>query len=193
MDSEEEEEVETIHNEGRTRKQILWNELPLPDRETVIRDISCQGSIGLALQQALVNATGEHGVDDDDTESVNQRIELDPPAVSQILQSFGNAVAETQREQRDIRMGRKPAVSTSASRRTVMAPAAVLRGRVDHFNRRGSKWRFMVHDAQMIERSPLDKNRRKSERRSLWEVMKEKRPQPITIRRLEVLAYNDIE
>jgi hypothetical protein len=191
MDSEE---AETSHDKGRASKQVVWNDLPLPDHETVIRDISCLGSIGLALQEALVNASTEQGDDGDtDTDSANQRIELDPPAVSQILESFGNAVAQTQREQRDTLIGRKQQAGSRSAGRSVGAPAAVLRGRVDHFNRRGAKWRFMVHDAQIIERSPLDKNRRKNERRSLWEVMKEKRPQPITIRRLEVLAYNDIE
>ena len=168
----------------------VWKELALPNRDTVMHDLSCQGSIGLALQQALADEETELGHDDDDTniDSSDKRIKLDQPAISQILLSFGMAVTQTQREQRDMQMG-----GEVVSKSNVAAPVAILRGRVDHFNRCGGKWRIMVHDAQIIERKPLDKDRRKSERPSMWEVMKETQSNPLKIRRLEILAYNDIE
>jgi hypothetical protein len=185
MDSEDSDK----NDEKKGGRHNVWKELPLPNRDTVIHDLSCQGSIGLALQQALVNQETELGGDDDtDINCSDKHIKLDQPAISQILQSFGMAVSHTQREQRDLQMGVEVASTCSFS-----APVAVLRGRVDHFNRCGAKWRIMVHDAQIIERKPLDKYRRKSERPSIWEVMNETQSNPLKIRRLEILAYNDIE
>ena len=175
------------NDEKTSGRQNVWKELPLPNRDTVIHDLSCQGSIGLALQQALAAEETELG-DDDDTDSSDKLITLDEPAISQILESFGMAVSHTQREQRDLQMGGELASTSSLA-----APVAILRGRVDHFNRCGTKWRIVVHDAQIIERKPLDKYRRKSERPSMWEVMNETQSNPLKIQRLEILAYNDIE
>jgi len=185
MDGDGKEEVD------RTVQKIVWEEQPLPDPECVIHDASCQGSIGVALQQALCNeGTGDHNRDDGHAHLSEKKIKLDRPAIDRILQSFGRAVARTQHEQREILMKRttQPQATSSAP-----APCALLHGRVDHFNRRGGKWRLMVHDAKIIARKPLDRNRRKRERRPLWNAMEEGQPEPFKIARLEVLAYNDIE
>lgn len=180
------------HDERTPSRKVVWEEVPLPNHANVINDISCHGSIGLALHQALRDESDQEEIDEDSNEgedSSKRRITLDQPMINQILQSFGTAVKNTQHDQREMQMNRKAKSTTS-----VAAPAAVLRGHVDHFNRRGGKWRFMVHDAQIVDRKPLDRKRSMIARPSLWRVMNEGQCEPPKkIRRLEVLAYNDIE
>jgi len=183
------------HDERTPSRKVVWEQVPLPNRANVINDISCHGSIGLALHQALCDESDTEERDEDnregeeDTFLSNRKIALDQPMINQILQSFGKAVEQTQRDQREMQMNRE-----ARSKSSVAAPAALLHGRVDHFNRRGGKWRFMVHDAKIIGRKPLDRKRPMIARPSLWKVMKEGQSEPpIKIRRLEVLAYNDIE
>jgi len=180
-------------DERTPSKKILWDAPPpLPDSEKVIFDVSCQGTIGLALQQALCEES-----DNDDNEGEQQedeastpRIKLDKPAINQILLSFGRAIVQSQQDQHEMELKN---VESKTAASAVPAPAALLRGRVDHFNRHGGKWRLMVHDAQIIARKPLERNRRKRERPSLWNAMKEGQSEPAKIPRLEILAYNDIE
>lgn len=172
-------------------KKILWEAAPpLPDPEKVIHDVSCQGSIGLALQQALYEESESEEEDqgEEEEETPSDKIQLDQPAIKQVLQSFGKAITQSQHDQQEMELN-KEAKATG----NLPAPAALLRGRVDHFNRLGGKWRLVVHDAKIIGRRPLDRNRRKRERPSLWRVLKEGQPEPTQIQRLEILAYNDIE
>lgn len=96
-----------------------------------------------------------------------------------ILKRLGASIAETQNKQ------------TTTSTTT----CALLRGRIDHYNRRNSKWRIVVKDATLRKRYPLDKRRRRKERVSLWQVAAEKKmpsDHDVNLDTTEILAYNDL-
>lgn len=176
-----------------SRQKVNWkNAPPLPDAEKVVQDVSCYGSIGHALQQALFNDSdeleGHNNTSDKESESISSyKLGLEQPALQQILTAFGNAIAKTHQEQHEVEWNPRQRYDGITA-----APAALMRGRVDHFNRRGSKWRLVVHDAELVERKSLDRNRRKRERLSLWNAIG-KGSEAVKIPRLEILAYNDIE
>ena len=147
-----------------------WNEPPPPpERESVISDLSCQGTLALTLRNAL-----------QEFQEREQSIDID-----RIMQAFGEAVAQSQQEQFQLE-----AADNTITPDVPLAPAALLRGRVHHYNRLGTKWRFLVEDVEIHPRKPLDKHRRKRERHSLWIDAQE----PVMrIPRLELLLYDDME
>lgn len=110
---------------------------------------------------------------------------LKPEMLDPITKSLGEAIARSQQQQHD-----HPSPEE--------AVAAVLRGRVDHYNRRGAKWRIVVDGAEIRRRLPLEGRRRGRERPSLWEVSEGKKKQAkkagtVKSTKLEILAYNDVE
>jgi hypothetical protein len=106
---------------------------------------------------------------------------MDQVTADSIMQAFGDSLAESQQRRH---------------RGETAAPAALLKGRLRHYNRHGDKWLIVVDDAEIRERVPLDKKRRKRERPSLWDISQESSPNqapPSTKCTLQLLAYNDIE
>jgi hypothetical protein len=159
----------------------LWEQgprLPPPPAEKVSRDCSCFGMLGMALQDALQELQTE-SCEDCPAAALN----VTPGVLDRIMQSLGEEVAITQQN---------PPVD---------APAALLRGRLEHYNRLNKKWRLVVKDAELRQRNPLEGNRRKRERPSLWQVAEEQRqakPDQDSSGvsksiNLEILAYNDID
>jgi hypothetical protein len=188
-------------------EKTVWNsDEPLPPADIIMNDPSCLGILGITLRQALSDlqqgsvrrlddASVDNSVDDacstaDEEKAIhNSRAEDDneKPAstklttemVDRVMKSLGEAVVQQQKE----------CFAT--------APAALLRGRVNHFNRRNSKWRIVVDDGEMRRRRQLDQHRklRRTERPSLWDVATRKnekdRELPHKIGTIELLAYND--
>jgi hypothetical protein len=98
-------------------------------------------------------------------------VRLDQPMVTRILQAFGTSVAHSQQERYAQQQQQQPKVhhqGNANSNATVEPPAALLRGSIGYYNRRNSKWRILLQDADFQRRQPLEKNRRKRERSSLW-------------------------
>jgi len=206
--------VHPIHQPDE--EKIVWADGPPPPPLTdAIHDLSCQGIIGITLHQALLNvikeSTGaatiekdgeDHKEENQDEEPASsQRALLDQQAVLRIVQSFGEAVVQSQHNE----CAALPAANQhktddselSGNHEMTIAPTALLRGRLDHYNRLNGKWRFVVQGAQILPRKALDRNRRKRERPSLWQVASVEAStaaEPaVKIPHLEILAYNDIE
>lgn len=77
-------------------------------------------------------------------------IRIDESMSKSILESYSNAVATTKYDQ-----GKKvhPGSSTPATAETTSAPAAMLQGEIDHYNRVGGQWRIVVKNAVLKPRS----------------------------------------
>lgn len=155
---------------------------PPPERETVVADISCQGTLAMSRRDALLEFQGD---EEDDSAAASIDIES-------VMQAFGESVAQCQQEQYQLEAAATRTSSSDASPK--LAPAALLRGRVHHYNRFGSKWRLVVEDAEIHARKPLDPQRRKRERPSLWSLLPNDASAPVLqLPRLEILLYDDIE
>ena len=172
----------------------LWEGPPTPpDSEEVARDVSCQGTIAKALYEALVDMqeadtfvpvdpSNEEGTQSERTDShQTDQVQITERYAERIMQSFGEAVVRSQRAVEE-----KGAVDETHIR----APACFLNGRIDHYNRYGSKWRIVVEDARFLPRKPPERGRRKRDLQSLWNNDVDA---VVVLPRLEVLAYNDIE
>jgi hypothetical protein len=155
--------------------------------EQALRELQAESLHWESHAENNATATASSVVEEQSTTSQSElgdMLPLDDSMVEQIMKSFGEAIAESQRTRAD------------GDSRTG-GPAALLRGRLDHFNRLNTKWRLIVHDAEIRPRAPLDKNRRKRERPSLWQISEEKYPTrqgapPPAKCTLEILAYNDL-
>lgn len=128
-------------------------------------DVSCQGTVGAALQNALADLRNEAALDDAQCQTIQA--------------AFGAALSETQAAQRQ-----------SEADGTCQAPAVLLQAKVEHYNRYFTKWRILLKDVQIQTRHPLPPNRRKRERPSLWKVQENE--SVVKLPKLELLAYNDI-
>jgi hypothetical protein len=181
----------TPHSSSSSRKEELWKgPPPPPDAQQVAKDLSCQGVIGFTLQEALDEVYAEQNSNQeqlqplelDEAEESNQneselaenplvRLTLDQSMANRILQSFGEAVAHSQRDRYSL--ATSTAEQEHEHQHKHQPPAALLKGRLVHYNRRNTKWRVVLRDADFQRRSPLDKNRRKRERPSLWHASRE--------------------
>jgi hypothetical protein len=172
--------------------------LPPPNVDVLLNDPSCYGILGVTLAEALDelqqkqssdkltpaggnNAPGSNESKESSDESTSNTearkpLQLSPEISHDVLKSLGEALAKCH----------KGEVVTNA-------PAALLQGRVDHFNRRGTKWRIVVKNAQMRRRFPLDRHRRKRDKKSLWSLSKEKEDESATKFDIEMLAYDDFD
>jgi hypothetical protein len=176
---EEEEEVKPPSKDTAALLDWAAGPPPPPDPATVVSDLSCQGTLARTLHDALLEFQED--------EAFSSSIDVD-----RVMQAFGEAVAQGQQEQYQLEAATRTAASADAMPR--LAPAALLRGRVLHYNRFGSKWRLVVEDVEIHARKPLDPHRRKRERPSLWSRIPEDDAAPVwQLPRLEILLYNDIE
>jgi len=79
----------------------------------------------------------------------NLDVRLDDAMSRSILESYRKAVVETKFDHE-----RKPSSASSADPTTdTAAPAAMLMGEIDHFNRIGGQWRIVVKNAVLKGRS----------------------------------------
>ena len=165
-----------------------------PVAETIAKDPSCYGILGQTLADALQmfesqapltttkGDTMKRSLNDDETEKDDNvsGIQLSSEASSRIFNVLGESIAKVH------------AKDSSAGN----PPSALLRGRVDHFNRRNNKWRIAVTAAQFRKRCDLKRNRRMRERPSLWHVSQDNASPRTTTDptklSLEILVFNDI-
>ncbi len=124
----------------------------------IAASISRQGvGIGQCLFDALTNLEPEGGATVDDDEVLpatkKRKIIIDSGAVDRVMQTFGEAVADTQLE-------------STTTKSATSAPRAVLRGRLDHYNRVGQNWRILIDNVKLKERFPLPSDRKKRNKNS---------------------------
>ena len=82
-------------------------------------------------------------------------IRIDESMSKSILESYSNAVATTKYDQgKKVHPGSStPSTTTTAAAETESAPAAMLQGEIDHYNRVGGQWRIVVKNAVLKPRS----------------------------------------
>lgn len=134
------------------------------------------GPIGQCLQEALNDLVSESFVEEmeqevgDSTGQTPSTI-FDKSMADCVMNSFGRAVADS--EWND-------------------APAALLRGRVDYYNKMNDKWRIVVQDAQLRPRLPLSKkNATRLQKKTLWVTSISQQGTTMLNGPLQILAYND--
>jgi hypothetical protein len=177
-DSYEDDDEQKKNSKDTTALDWSAGPPPPPDRASVVADLSCQGTLAMTLRDALLEFQEEG--------ESSQSIDVD-----RVMQAFGESVAQCQQEQYLLEAVTRTSNSEDVAK---LAPAALLRGRVHHYNRFGSKWRIVVEDVEIHPRKPLDPQRRKRERPSLWSLIPEDDAAPVLqLPRLEILLYNDIE
>jgi hypothetical protein len=153
------------------------------DRQ-IAASISRQGvGIGQCLFDALKNLEPSGGATVDDDEVLpaakKRKIRIDPGAVDRIMQTFGEAVADTQLE-------------STTTKSATSAPRALLRGRLDHYNRVGQNWRMVIDNVKLKERFPLRSDRKKRNKNIIWDGTREKREEIAIDEKVQILAYNDV-
>jgi hypothetical protein len=153
------------------------------DRQ-IAASISRQGvGIGQCLFDALKNLepSGVATVDDDEVlpAAKKRKIRIDSGAVDRIMQTFGEAVADTQLE-------------STTTKSVTSAPRALLRGRLDHYNRVGQNWRILIDKVKLKERYPLPSDRKKRNKNIIWDGTSEKREEIAMDEKVQILAYNDV-
>ena len=156
------------------------------DRQVVASMASRTIALGQCLAESLQSMQkGNHNFTND-TSAVaeysptkRRRIEFDADMTSRIMQAFGEAVVDTNWDAK--KYDGKP-----------KAPAALLRGRLQHYNRVGQNWRIVVEDATLTPRIPLDPNRRRRDRTSLWEADATKQQAIPVGGKIQLLVYDDL-
>eukprot|EP00978_Attheya_sp_CCMP212_P041698 scaffold242451_cov42-Attheya_sp.AAC.1 len=142
---------------------------PDPDPETLggvgnddEKDASCDPSTVAARKELLREACG-----------------VDSGMVECLMNTLGESVAQTRWSVTVAEEEDDSIVTTTKStreRNTVVAPPkALLRGRVDHFNRVGGKWRIVATNVEIRPRVNLNttttnKRTKKRDRSSLWDT-----------------------
>jgi hypothetical protein len=126
----------------------------------LVASISCQGiAIGQCLNDALRSLKSSEGERHErQPPSKRQKINIDSEAVDRIMQTFGEAVADTQ-------------LKSNSNKSTPSAPRALLKGRLGEFNRVGQNWRILIDHVTLKERAPASREKKKrGDKTSLWEV-----------------------
>ncbi|KAL9188729.1 hypothetical protein ACHAXT_007107 [Thalassiosira profunda] len=98
--------------------------------------------------------------EDDDGTSASapgNHLRVDESTSTSILEAYGKAVAET-------KFDRQREKSATPSNDAAIAPAALLQGEIDHFNRVGGQWRIVVKNAVLKGRSTTKVVMRKKRR-----------------------------
>lgn len=187
----------------------------------VVSSIAQQGMIGQCLQSALDDiltedaaASAEDANTDKDNDtsqsddattttqsSAKRKMSLTQPMVDNIITEFGRAVARCKylpsADHQD---------DDNTHNKKRPPPQALMRGKIDHFNRFNGKWRIVVQPSvELKRRVALPKFRRKTQREgrpTLWEavVLEEEEEDDdgasggvVTIpEAMQVLAYDDM-
>jgi hypothetical protein len=168
-----------------------------PDPDMVVQDLSCQGTVAMALQEAL-----DEWLQLDSMKALQNKynFQFDSKAV---IRTFGESIVQQQHSQYDAQWDDHNAVKlkqqkplmrqaptdgysytsqyknsvtgTAVDNETIVAPAAMLRGRINHYNRFGTKWRIVVDDVEIRPRRPVNAQQLRQMKRdrnmSLWSIM----------------------
>ena len=168
-------------------------ELPAPADTNEIASIARQGILGQCLQEALNDIVAEDEAiekeksasksDDENDEECSDNAApkesslcLKKHMADNVMQEFGRAVARTK--------------WNSTKNPQKEPPAALGRGRLDHYNRFHGKWRIIVRDAHFKRRGTLDKNRRNRNPPPLWEALPTRATSDTMS--FQILAYDDL-
>jgi len=157
------------------------NKIPPPADAALVAQFAKAGPIGQCLSEALNDLVSEsfaQEVEQEAQESNNEddevKVPFDSTMATSVMNSFGRAVAESDWKG---------------------CPAALLRGRVDHYNKMDQKWRIVVEDAEIRPRMTPEKGQaRKKQKVSLWDASESTNDQPQNTPlygSLQILAYND--
>jgi hypothetical protein len=198
----------------------VWLGPPIPpDHNLVTRDMSCQGIIGMSLYDTLqslqndftrgekssvVNSEDNVSTTDTNKSSFRSSIFQDQRSIDKIMKIFADSVARSH----ETMSSSASTISKSDNKPVPFAPSAVLCGKVDHYNRRSDKWRFLVRNVKLVERKHFDMTHLHSRVRQkpmFWNVAtsmatgsaapdsNEKNTKSVLSLNgdLEVLAYND--
>ena len=107
----------------------------------------------------MKQSSDEHNIHDASVN--NNKIRIDETISKSILESYSNAVATTKFDDQEKHIfpgsfappSHDDTNSTSTSTSCQQAPAAIIQGEIDHYNRVGSNWRIVVKNATMKSRS----------------------------------------
>ena len=127
------------------------------------------GPVGKCLETALRSCSNNNNDDDDEDESssssndnTNNSIKLDKSISRSILESYRKAVVETKFDHHERQLNNTISSATSShnvnnnstmASVNVVAPAAMIKGEIDHYNRIGGQWRIVVKNAVLKRRS----------------------------------------
>jgi len=127
------------------------------------------GPVGKCLETALRSCSNNNNDDDDEDESssssndnTNNSIKLDKSISRSILESYRKAVVETMFDHHERQLNNTISSTTSShnvnnnstmASVNVVAPAAMIKGEIDHYNRIGGQWRIVVKNAVLKRRS----------------------------------------
>jgi len=114
-------------------------------------------------QSAMKQSSDEHNIHDASETHNNNKIRIDETISKSILDSYSNAVATTKFDDQEKHVfpgsyARQPSHDTNSTNETntrscQQAPAAIIQGEIDHYNRVGSNWRIVVKNATLKSRS----------------------------------------
>jgi hypothetical protein len=200
-----------------TRRQDPEGDTKLPPQPAdaeVVGMIAQQGIIGQCLREALQDCVDDtaafnrndaiaHPQEDDDDSALSagsiaaasipqprkqsrNKMKLKPHMVDSVMKRFGQAVAET-----NWANSLSSSLGKNDRRKLNEPPAALLKGRIDHYNRLGGKWRIVVHGGQLKRRVGLPRDRSKKVRPTLWEAMGDQETVALPTS-LQLLAYDDL-
>ena len=225
----------------KKRRRDWQNPPPIPGLD-VISSVAFNGlPIGNCLQQALNDMLNESeglfevNVDDNDDNNGNdhssngnggkeQQIKVTSDVTDAILNSFGRAVANTKWRRSSISNSESGGGHGKEQKKVsdegiaqspepeMFPPAALLIGRLDHYNRVNQNWKIVIDNVKLKPRNSNDDNegqysikkkktlnRRKSDRESIFlntSVEKEEeegQQEEITINgQLHIHAYDDV-
>jgi len=107
------------------------------------------------------------------TPTVQPLMRLTDSVIDRILTTLGDAMTQSYHHQPPQPVLSLQSVASVLSSSSLLAvspspPAVLVRGRVHHFNRQGSKWRIVLDHVQLQPRVPLPRLRRRRELSSLW-------------------------
>ena len=104
---------------------------------------------------AMKRSSDEHNIHDA-SEIHNNNIRMDETISKSILDSYSNAVATTKFDDQEKQTFPGPYVpqptnstNEANTRSCQQAPAAIIQGEIDHYNRVGSNWRIVVKNATL--------------------------------------------
>ena len=187
----------------------------------VTSSIARQGMIGQCLQEALHDILAEdkeaaaavlsnkekgkgddeNGKNDDDDasdttgqqQSAMIKMQLNQQMVEQVMKEFGQAVARTKYHPTEASSSQPPSANnTETNNQKASPPAALLRGRVDHYNRFNGKWRIVVQGVQLKRRVALARNRKKNPKPTLWDATEDNHQETTLSASVQILAYDDL-
>lgn len=132
------------HCEGRNNKGTSLDEVPLTT-EVQKRCLLSAGKKRNRAESSDEISSEQSITHDADETAVTTIIRMDESISKSIMEEYGNAVATTNFDVQKSESIDYKLVHASATNTT--APAAMLRGEIDHYNRIGDRWRIVVKNA----------------------------------------------